>query len=113
MSKITHASVPGVVTVQLVDSLIEQMTSTPMPRIRAAARNQLYSIGVAIYQVSKALQRDLEAGDAILNAKTHEDQNEAPETRMWLEWLAMYQIAEDQLRKIEDAIRDSSESEAA
>lgn len=111
--KIQHSSVPGVVTVQLVDSLIKQMAETPMPRIRDTARNQLYSIGVTIYQVSKAIQRDLEAGDGILNTKTHEEQNEAPETQMWLEWLAMYQLAEDQLRKIEDAIRESSESEAA
>lgn len=112
MSKIAHASIPGVVTVQLVDSLIEQMTTTPMPRIRDAARSQLYSIGVTINDISAALQRDLDAGDVILNEKTHEEQNEVPETQMWLEWLAMYQLAEDQLRKIETAIA-SLESEAA
>lgn len=105
--KIQHASIPGVVTGKLVDTLISQMETTPMPRIRAAALRQLYSVGITIDQISKATLRDLEAGDAILNQKPHEEQSAAPETQVWLEWLAMYQLAQDQLRHIETAIAAS------
>lgn len=115
MTQIKHASQPHIVSVDLVNTLIKQMTTTPMPRVRDAARRQLYSVGGQIHEISKAIEHDLESGDNLLNQRTDEDQSIAPETTMWLEWLTMYQTAQTQLQRITEAIAglDNQETEAA
>lgn len=105
MTQIKHDTVDGVVSVDLVDSLITQLQSTPMPRVRDAAMRQLYRIGITIDTVSKAIERDLEAGDRLLNKRTDDEQNTAPETQMWLEWLAVYETAQTQLQRVTEALR--------
>lgn len=112
MNKIQHASIPQVVTLELVDSLIKQVETTPMPRIRAASIRQLYSIGVVINEISDALQRDLESGDRILNKKSNDEQNAAPESQLWIDWLHQYELAQKQLQRISSAIA-TADSEAA
>ena len=109
MTKIQHDSVPHVVSADLIDSLIKQAATTPMPRARDAAVRQLYSVGVTVHQIAKAYERDLAAGDSILNQRTDADQNAAEETGMWLEWLRGYELALNSLKRIEDAIANVPE----
>lgn len=104
MNRISHASIEQVVTTELIDSLVSQAETTPLPRVRAAVVHQLYGLVVTLGHISKALRRDLEAGDAILNKLSNQEQNESPQTQMWLQWLAMYEAAETQINRILSAI---------
>lgn len=108
-----HVSVDSAVNLKMIDMLIGQLKDSPMERVRESAMNHLYSAGVTLKNISDAYKRDLEAGDRILTQRTHEEQNTAPETQQWLEWLEVYEAIEDHLKRIQDAIAARDELEAA
>lgn len=114
MTSFQHHAVNGEVSLAAVESLLVQISSTPMPRVREAAVRQLYRMGGTLYRVVEALERDLIAGDRILNQKPDADQNEAPETAMWIEWLRQYETGMALLDRILNEIPDlHAEREAA
>lgn len=113
MLALTHSSVSQSITTQLVDSLITQLDATPKPRARQVIVRQLYGVGATVNDIAHALESDLQAGDAILNQRTDEEQNEAPETQMWLTWLAQYEECHRQLARISAALQRVPEGEAA
>lgn len=100
MTVFTHASVPDAINLKMIDTLVNQVETSPLPRVRDSAVRHLYKVWATLHAIVTAYERDLWAGDRILNEKTHEEQNAAPETAMWLEWLAAYQAAMDQIQRV-------------
>lgn len=111
----SHPDVNGSVPLKMIDTLISQLETTTMDGVRKGAIRHLYSTGVTLHEMQQAYLRDLKAGDEILNQRSHAEQNDAPETSMWLEWLRAYESVSNQLDRISAAIAtaDVSSQEAA
>lgn len=104
MTVFKHADVSEAINLKMIDTLVSQVETSSMPRVRQSAVRHLYGVAITLKKIAAAYERDLWAGDRILNGMTHEEQNAAPETVMWLDWLAIYQGAKTQHRRIVNLI---------
>lgn len=108
-----HPDVVATASVQVIDILITQLRTTPKPRARQVVIRQLYSAGATVRDIATAIERDLASGDAILSARTHDEQNTAPEAQMWLTWLAEYEQCHQLMARMSEALRNAPEMEEA
>lgn len=110
MDVFTHPAIPQAINRKMIDILINQVETSPLPRVRDSATRHLYSVGGTLNSIANALERDLQAGDHILNRQPDEAQNIAPETQQWLAWLGTYEHVQQQLQRISVAITGTGEA---
>lgn len=113
MTVYAHPEVEKTVPFKMLEMLVKQIQETPLPRVRESAIRHLYDACVTLDQIAGAYERDLQAGDRILNQMPDEEQNAAEETGQWLEWLTAYETIHRELRLISDVISKATDRREA